>query len=290
MMEADDALGQGDACEASREKSTTGTTLTPSVTDGKPARKRKASDQGGRRSRAKVFSAILHDAKVPHGAYRAWHKIYDHCDPTKGDGIAWPGFRAICDGIGCRPESLTNWIETLIKRRWLKLVKRGGGKKRGSHHVYQLLDGHGNQLPFRNAESATENRSTEKAYHSARTDTEIRNGVGRKTVAECTPRGSGGGGGTIKETGGAADMRGRFPLPEFTELQRPLFYDKAEGMLIDCDKVIADIRATAKRVPKFFTASHGEQMSAGTELEPEAAKAIAQWRRRQSEIRQARSA
>lgn len=101
------------------------------------------------------------------------------------------------------------------------------------------------------------------------------------------PKGLGGRGGTQagKTKGGDARANGRFPLPEFTELPRPLFGDKAKAMLEDCEAVIADIRKEGKQDLGAKDPLGNPVLS----LLPEAKEAIQAWRKRMGQIRQARA-
>lgn len=101
------------------------------------------------------------------------------------------------------------------------------------------------------------------------------------------PKRSGGGGAdpARKAKTGEPAKDGRFPVPEFTALPKPLFADKAKSMLEDCESIITDIK-------KRGTAEQGVKDELGypvPTLLHEAKEAINAWRRRMVEIRQARA-
>lgn len=91
--------------------------------------------QGTRRSRAAMFAALMRDRRVPHGAFRLYHCLYNYLNVRTGE--CYPGQRTIADEIGCKPASITRWTRELLTTGWLSSVKRRG---KGFTTIYTLAD------------------------------------------------------------------------------------------------------------------------------------------------------
>lgn len=124
------------------------------------------------RSRAQVFSALISDGRLSHGAFRLWHALYDHMNSRTGQ--CNPGQRRLADMIGCDVHSLKRWTGELIDAGWIvvEAQKWGGPKawRRGESFRYTMLDGQGELLRKTTSPSDGENHITrrrcEKPHHS----------------------------------------------------------------------------------------------------------------------------
>jgi hypothetical protein len=72
----------------------------------------------------KIYSQIIQDKRISHGAFRVWHLLRD----MTGDNThCWPSMRTICKKISCSKSSVSGWIKELIEAQYVTV-------KRGSRH------------------------------------------------------------------------------------------------------------------------------------------------------------
>jgi len=107
------------------------------------------------RNRAAVFSALITDRRISHGAFRLWHCLRDHQNAVTND--CFPGQRRIVGKICCDVHSLKKWTTELIRAKWLFIKPH----KRGEVFHYELLDGNGQLLrKTPSPKTAAENHNT----------------------------------------------------------------------------------------------------------------------------------
>ena len=97
------------------------------------------------RTRAEAFSALIHDQRISHGAFRTWHLLYD-CRNSK-TGLCNPGHRYIAAQLHCHKDSPKVWLTELRQAGWVDWTEKPNPKRPGSppgvSHHYTLLDGQG---------------------------------------------------------------------------------------------------------------------------------------------------
>jgi hypothetical protein len=85
-----------------------------------------------------VYSRLLRDRSVSHGAFRFWHLLRDHAGKEKGFvGACWPKQESICAALGCDIKSLPKWRGELQAGRYLYARKVG----EDHHWEYRIWDG-----------------------------------------------------------------------------------------------------------------------------------------------------
>jgi len=67
---------------------------------------------------ARVYTRILLDRTVAHGAYRQWHLLRDM---AASKGCCWPGQRYIRRKIGCSLNSIKKWTHQLTAAGYLRV-------------------------------------------------------------------------------------------------------------------------------------------------------------------------
>lgn len=70
-----------------------------------------------RQRKAQAFDRLLRDRRLPHGAFRVFHFLWQYADAA---GVCWPGRRTMKKTIGGDFTSLQNWIEKLRETGWLR--------------------------------------------------------------------------------------------------------------------------------------------------------------------------
>lgn len=90
-----------------------------------------------------VYSRLVMDRGVSHGAFRLWHLLRSKYANARG--TAWPGQRRIAKDLGCDPHSLKPWTKQLVDGGYLSvenytptLHPEVSGKLEG--FVYRLLE------------------------------------------------------------------------------------------------------------------------------------------------------
>lgn len=103
-------------------------TITPPPTSASPSR-----------AKAEVFTALMKDRRISHGAFRLWHLIYSFSNSRTG--MSFPGRRLLQQCLGCCHDSLPRWTQELVTNGWLSLTSKAA--KRGHRFIYELRDGTG---------------------------------------------------------------------------------------------------------------------------------------------------
>lgn len=91
------------------------------------------------RAKAEVFTALVKDRRISHGAFRLWHVLYGFTNSRTG--VSFPGRRLLQTNMGCSHDSLPKWTHELVTNGWLHLASKAA--KRGHRFIYTLLDGTG---------------------------------------------------------------------------------------------------------------------------------------------------
>ncbi len=94
-------------------------------------------------------------AKISAGAFRTWHCIRRHAAKNR---TCFPGQRLLQQMMHCSNDSIKGWVDELVKNGWLA-IQIGKGRK-GSRHIYTILDGHGSPLPKSGTKTAPKSRNS----------------------------------------------------------------------------------------------------------------------------------
>lgn len=85
-----------------------------------------------------VYSRLISDKSIPHGAFRFWHYLRDRAGkPNKQVGWCWPKQSTICTDLGCNIKSLPKWTDALVTAGFLETRALG----EDHHLVYAVRDG-----------------------------------------------------------------------------------------------------------------------------------------------------
>jgi hypothetical protein len=69
----------------------------------------------------KLYSKIIRDERISHGAFRAWHLFRDM---TGKNECCWPSLKTICRELHCGRAALLGWIKELKSAGYIKVEKR----------------------------------------------------------------------------------------------------------------------------------------------------------------------
>src|SRR5262245_2349411 len=70
-----------------------------------------------------IYSRLVRDRSISHGAFRLWHLLRDHAN---GYGLAWPGQRLIAKSLGCDKASIKGWTTELEEGGYILGIRRIG--------------------------------------------------------------------------------------------------------------------------------------------------------------------
>jgi len=87
----------------------------------------------------KLYSQIIVDRRIPHGAFRLWHLFRDRQGQNPN---CWPGLGTICRTIKCGRASVLEWTELLVANGYLSVIK--GSRARSNR--YTVCGSEQNQL------------------------------------------------------------------------------------------------------------------------------------------------
>lgn len=77
---------------------------------------------------ASVYSRLVRDPNISHGAFRLWHLLRDYRNQTSGK--AWPSQRTIAEQMHCKAHSLKEWTAQLVAGGYIAV------EERGQHHQF----------------------------------------------------------------------------------------------------------------------------------------------------------
>lgn len=84
-------------------------------------------------NRAKVFSRLVRDKTISHGAFRVYHLLNDYAGKKC---ICWPAMRTIATEIHCKLNSVVIWIAELEAAGYITITTKG----KNHFNVYRLTN------------------------------------------------------------------------------------------------------------------------------------------------------
>lgn len=79
----------------------------------------------------KLFSTLLADSRVSHGAFRVWHALYGM---TGKNAYCWPSIRTLGVMLDSSPKSVSDWIRELVLYGYVR-VERGNRQQSNRYFV-----------------------------------------------------------------------------------------------------------------------------------------------------------
>lgn len=70
-----------------------------------------------------VYSRLVRDPSISHGAFRLWHLLRDYRNSLSG--LAWPSQKTIAQAMHCDVHSLKRWTQELLTAGYVSIERKG---------------------------------------------------------------------------------------------------------------------------------------------------------------------